>query len=342
MERLNVTSTILVLNRLPKKSVHIFASVLIKYNINARGWVRAINICSLFKKHYMLGGLTHKYVEINIWKKVFPFYPRLHESYEKNYEAFVISINPEMYVQKALDLHEINYETHYIVTTMREFKRPIMCYASFVSLLFVGIRYNLDLPKLLDILCTLHNWPQCFDLDNNSISSDHFWNIVGEYLEKHLDNPINNQSNDTIVSTRNFVGKHIDDIDLYKYKHIYKCFTEEFIVKNNLFKRVQWSRITTLVPLGENLLGQIVDCSNQRKQFHGQNVNISYIFSTQNVSEEFIEKWIVGKQYDQDHVWNNIFNNQVLSDEFKEKYKDRLPKDSTNKLRQLLKNTSKF
>jgi hypothetical protein len=342
MNRLTITSTLLILNRLPKESVHNIASFLIKYNPGARGWVRGVNTCALFKKHYMLGGLTHKHVEVNLWKEVFPLYPRLHESYEKNYAAFIIIINPEMYVQKALDLHEKYYDTQSTMTAMRDLQTPTMSYSLLDSLLFVGIHYNLDLPKLLDILYTLHNWPQCFSSDNNSISSEHFWKLVGEYLEKYLNNAINNQYKCAQVSARNFIGKHIDDIDLYKYKHVYQCFTEEFIVNNNLFNRVQWSSITTLVPLGEYLLGQIMDCSNKRERFHGQNVNVAYIFSDQQVSEAFIEEWIVGKQYDQDHVWANIFNHQVLSDEFKEKYKDRLPKDSTTELRKLLNDTCKF
>jgi len=336
MNRLPITSTLLILNRLPKESVHNIASFLIKYNPNARGWVRGVNTCALFKKHYMLGGLTHKYVEVNLWKEVFPFYPRLHESYEKNYAAFVIIINPEMYVQKALDIIEYKYiGEESFMTTLRKFQTPIVSYSTLDSILFTFLMEDINIAKLLDIMCTLHNWPQCFIGDNHSIDSDDFWNIVGEKLEMLLI--------DHVLSSRNFLEKHIDDIDWYKYKRLYKCLNEEFLNNHpELYNRVQWSSFIQMVPLGEQLLGQIMDCSNKRERFHGQNINVSYIFSGQQVSETFIEEWVVGKQYDQDHVWANIFRHQTLSDEFREKYKDRLQKDSTTELRKLLNDTCKF
>jgi len=342
MDKLTITCAIDILNRLPTKSIHNIASVLIMNNHNARGWERAVNTCRLFRKNYMHMVLASDSVMISLWKEIFPEYPQLYLSYEKNFAAYVMIIKPEIVIQKAIDTLELDAP---FINAMREFRTPTMSYGMLEAFLQCMLIHHVDIPKLLDVLIYLHDWPKCFSNDNNSISSDDFWKLATNHLENLLEY-WRTTSIDIytlyVVSTRNFLGKYVDNIDWTKHR-LYQCLNEEFFTEHpEICIRVKWTNVLTNVQLGEKILGEIMESANAGEKYYGQNLNVAYIASNQQLSEEFIETWIVDKKYDQDHIWSNIFRYQTLSDDFKEKYKYKRPITSTTALRSMLTNMSSF
>jgi hypothetical protein len=347
MNKLPITSTLAILHRMPKAAVHKIAMVFLMYKPKARGWYRALNSCILFRKNYYNNDLKHPRVTLGLWKEAYPLYPRLHELYDKNFTAYLYIIKPEIIIQRALDMFELDVSVSaFLIGDMREFRTPHMNHSMFDAFLHSMLIHSVDIPKLLDALIVLHDWPNCFKSENCSIDADGFWKLVNEYLEKVLEHwrrADNAVYLVFVISVRDFLGKYINHIDWTKHTRLYQCLNEEFLHTHpEVMPRLKWTSMLTNVQLGPNILAEIMETANNGQKFHGQNPNVAYIFSGQHVSEEFIEQWVVDKQYDQDQIWSNIFRYQTLSDDFKEKYKYKQPVRSTSALRSILSTMSGF
>ncbi len=331
MNNLPVSVTYIILRRLNLAKFHELASV-IKY-AKARGWNRSIDNCMLFRVMYMRDYSDP--IEQSVWKKVFPHYPRLHLSYEKNYESYN-QIILELVIQDSIS--QLNTEEDYhmrnVVSDIRAFIIPDMNY----SMMYQLLHNIVDPIWFIDAVVQLYNWPACFD--SKKIGARSFWSLASDLTEKYCMFLKYGRDDAAMLEARRFILKYHQNLIFDNNAiHWYKCLTQDILFGTpTLYNIVQWARVTMVVPLCESVLAAILDCFVTRKPYHGQYPNVSFIALNQRMSEAFIERWFADGICNQDHLWANIFKNKTLnlSQGFREKYGDRGGVSATSALRDMI------
>jgi hypothetical protein len=335
MDKLPVTITLAILNKMSVPDMHRIATILIKYvqPPKARGWHRAINTDKLFHKAFMR--IPNRNVEIPLWITVFHEYPKLSGSYAENFRRYITRIEPELAIQDWLDNiahRDPSGVTRRAIEEMREFRTPIIGYSTMRDFVSQMITPTITIHNLIQ----LHNWPDALH-KNGGLDPVNFWDIVCESLVAHIHVSRDVYQEKSLI--RPFIIKYREHINWKKvdYRDLYGCLREQFFDDYpEMCAKLNWVLVLTYIPLSEERLAVMMELANAKQQYHGQNVNVAYIFSHQYVSEAFIEKHVVNKLYDQEYIWANIFRKQRLTSAFCEKYADCRAKPQSYALRELM------
>lgn len=241
--------------------------------------------------------------------------------YDFNYEIHIINhstntivINPSKYkLNSNNDITFVNGVATDLIhppplvsdyADMRMLQNQMLGYYDVQDFLIRAININMDLPQLLQDLIDIRNWPT-----STSIAHDDFWHgVFGKLAAYSKGCSLNDKAKCTA-----FLEKYLDKVD---WKNdIYALIDADFLQKHkDLWESVTWRSIILSIRLPEYILQYLMENVTKYK------VNFAQIPIYQFLSEQFIERWFVDTQYDQEQIWENIFNLQQLSIPFKIKY----------------------
>lgn len=210
-----------------------------------------------------------------------------------------------------------------IYRAMREFKNPKLKYSEVEEFLQTATQLDMDLPRLIDDLIMIRNWPENTDIDKVN-----FWRIIFEKLSNYKQRAFNAER---IRNLYDFIEKYSGQVDWQK-DDVYKLINYEFLeTHQDMWSFMNWQKIIQHIKLPEAILDSMMERSTSKQQFFRKNLNIAHLPTFQTLTEEFIEKWFVNTTWDQDHIWANIFRSQRhLSAEFRRKYSHKQGKGLTS------------
>ena len=286
---------------------------LVNVQLYCDAWSFMLNDNGLFLKKFQKVG------EEEIWRKVFPNYPRLQDTFADNLTLYRNYIKRYRFIiECATTLVQEDNPDPFLSNILNSFKRgetPLLFISDFERFIYELSFLRSHFTKFLEYAIELFGWPFCFEGYRTQFPGNHgiYWKTICDAFTRG-----------TFPGALMFLEKYKKNI-IWNTRELYKYLNEDFLRRNKeIWTYLDWSSILVKVDLSEEILEIILEVRAQNEPWYGKWPNITYITSHQHMSETFIERWFVNTCFDNDVNWNNIIRCQHISAAFKDKYEHKI------------------